>query len=266
MLRRSLVSLALLALVALSVAGCGNKTAQNGTAASDSLLASSPVEQPQGQLPASGMTPDSTAQATEPAPAEPAPAATPAPKPAKKPAPTSPKPAPAGPSATVAAGTNLGISMSTALTSETATVGQSWAGTLNEALVVGSNTVFPAGSTVNGVVEGVAPAARGDRAYLVLRVTSISANGKTTDVSATADSMIAGSTRKRNIGAIAGGAAAGALIGKAVGGSGKSAAIGAVLGGAAATGAVAASKGFQVEVPQGKSIVFHIDHDVKVKL
>ncbi len=265
MLRRSIALLSLLALVAFSVAGCGQKTAQNGTAASDSLLASSPVEQPQGQLPETQMNADSAAQAAAPAPAEPAPAATPASKPAKKPAP-SPKPAPAAPTATVAGGTSLGITMNTALTSETATVGQSWAGTLNEALAVGNNMVFPAGATVNGVVEGVAPAARGDRAYLVLRVTSISANGKTSEISATADSMIAGSTRKRNVGAIAGGAAAGALIGKAIGGSGKSAAIGAVIGGAAATGAVAASKGFQVEVPQGKSLVFRVDHDAKVKL
>lgn len=264
---RTLALFALVAAASILVAGCGQKTAQNGTgsAASDSLLASSPVEQPQGQLePESQLNADSIAQAqqaTAPVPAAPEP------KPARKPAASpKPKPAPSAPTATVAAGTSLGIAMGTALNSETATAGQEWSGTLSEELSVGASTVFPAGSTVNGVVEGVQPAARGDRAFLVLRVTSITANGVTSQISASADSMIAGSTRKRNVGAIAGGAAAGALLGKAIGGSGKSAVIGGIIGGAAASGAVAASKGFQVDVPQGKNIVFRVDRDAKVKL
>jgi hypothetical protein len=109
-------------------------------------------------------------------------------------------------------------------------------------------------------------AEKGSRAFLVQRVTSIEANGRTNEISATADSLIAGSTRKRNIGAIAGSAAAGALLGKAVGGSNKGALIGGLLGGAAATGVVANTKGFQVELEKGKELVFHVDHDTNVKL
>jgi hypothetical protein len=112
----------------------------------------------------------------------------------------------------------------------------------------------------------VKPAEKGSRAFFVLRVTSIEANGRTHQLGATADSMIAGSTTKRNVGAIAGSAAAGALLGKAIGGSTKGAVIGGVLGGAAATGAVAASKGFQVEVKQGQEVVFRVDSDTKVRL
>jgi hypothetical protein len=162
----------------------------------------------------------------------------------------------------VAAGTSLDITMSTSITSETATPGSQWSGTLRENLIVGNTVVFPAGSQVNGVVAAAKPAAKGDRAFLLLEVTSIAGH----DISATADSMVAGSTTKRNVGAVVGGAAAGALIGKAMGGSGKSAVIGGLLGGAAATGAVAASKGFQVEVKEGKDLVFHVSHDSKVKL
>jgi len=125
---------------------------------------------------------------------------------------------------------------------------------------------FPAGSVVHGVVDGVKPAEKGDRAVLVLRVTSIEANGKTHNIGATADSIVAGSTRTRNVGAVAGGAAAGALIGRAVGGSGKGALLGGILGGAAATGAVASSKGFQATVKEGVEIVFHVDKDTKLKL
>jgi hypothetical protein len=251
----------------LLLAGCGKKADQTagGMAASDSLLSSNPVETPQGQLePQTGV--DTTAIAPTPAPetAAPRPAATPSRKP------SAPKPAPRAhaeaPSVTVPAGTELSVTFGAAINSETANPGDSWSGTLSNALTIGSAAPFPAGSTVSGVVEAVQGAAKGDRAYLVLRVTSIEANGSSHAISAQADSLIAGSTRKRNVGAIAGGAAAGALLGKALGGSGKSAVIGGILGGAAATGAVAASKGFQVEVPQGKTLAFRVLHDTNVKL
>lgn len=243
--------------LALAAAGCGNKTADNtaGSAASDSMLSSTPVEQPQGQLQPQG-TPDQSAQQTAPAPVSQSRASTPVHRPAPAPRPA------AAPSATVAGGTGLGITVGTAITSETASPGSAWSGTLKEAVIVGNTVVFPAGASVNGVVAGAKPAARGDRAFLLLEVTNIGGH----DISAMSDSMIAGSTTKRNVGAVVGGAAAGALIGKAMGGSGKGALIGGILGGAAATGAVAASKGFQVEVQAGKDIVFHVNHDTKVKV
>jgi hypothetical protein len=250
----------------LLLAGCGQKAAQNTAtvASSDTLLASSPVEQPQGQIePQTNFTPT-------PAPATPTPEPTPAPvhkTETPKPKHTSPPPAPApAPTATVTAGTGLKITMGTPLTSETATVGQEWSGTIAEAVVVGSMAPFPAGSVVHGVVDGVNPAEKGDRAVLVLRVTSIDANGKSLNIVATADSIIAGSTRTRNLGAVAGGAGAGALLGRAIGGSGKGAIIGGLIGGAVATGAVAKSKGFQATVKEGTELVFHVDHDTKLKL
>jgi hypothetical protein len=259
--RVSIVPLAVLAL--LLAAGCGQKAAQNTStgASSDSLLAASPIEPAQGQL-----QPQSNVPPPTPAPEQTQTAPTPQPKatapPQSKP---KPKPAPVAPSATVTAGTGVKITIGTALTSETATVGEEWIGQVAEAVTVGSMAPFPAGSVVHGVVAGVKPAAKGDRATLVLRVTSIEANGKTLEISATADSLIAGSTRTRNVGAVAGTAAAGALIGSAVGG-GKGALIGGILGGAAATGAAANSKGFQVTVKEGAELVFKVDHDTKLKL
>lgn len=262
--RTPLALLAALALVAL--AGCSQKTADNtsASASSDSLLAASPVETPQGQIqPQSDFQPQTTGNET--------PAATPAPPKTETPKTEAPKPkpkpaAPAAPTATIAAGTGLKISVGAALSSETATIGQEWQGTISEAVTVGNLAPFPAGSVVHGIVDGVKPAAKGDRAVLVLRITSIEANGKTHAISATADSIVAGSTRARNVGAVAGGAAAGALIGRAVGGSGKGALIGGILGGAAATGAVAGSKGFQATVKEGAEMVFHVDNDTKLKL
>ena len=91
-------------------------------------------------------------------------------------------------------------------------------------------------------------------------------NGETHALSASADNMIAGSTRARNVSTVAGGAAAGALIGRAVGGSGKGTLIGGLIGGAAATGAVASTKGYQVTVKEGTEVVFKVDKDTKLKL
>ena len=262
--RLSIASLATLALLAAAGCGGGNKAAQNTStaASSDSLLASSPIEPAQGQLqPQTNVppTPAPTPQQTQTAPT---------PKATTPPAQAKPKPKPAppeAPSATVMAGTGVKITVGTALTSETATVGQEWIGQVAEAVTVGSMAPFPAGSFVHGVVAAVKPAEKGDRAMMVMRVTSIEANGKTHEISATADSLVAGSTRTRNVGAVAGTAAAGALIGSAMGG-GKGALIGGILGGAAATGAAAKSKGYQVTVKEGAEMVFKVDHDTKLKL
>jgi len=253
--RRTLVAAAMLLALASLVAGCGQKADQTaGTATSDSLLATNPIEQPVGGIdPQTGVQPEPT----------PTPAPTPAPTP--KPKPVTPK-APAVATTTVPGGTAMKVAVDVALNTETASVGDAWSGTIKEAVTVGSAAPFPAGSVVHGVVAGVKGAEKGSRAFFVLRVTSIESNGRTHQIGATADSMIAGSTTKRNVGAIAGSAAAGALLGKAIGGSTKGAVIGGVLGGAAATGAVAASKGFQVEVKQGQEVVFHVDSDTKVKL
>jgi hypothetical protein len=136
---------------------------------------------------------------------------------------------------------------------------------VKDPVVIGTNAPIPAGSTVQGVVSGVSPAAKGGRAFLVLAVRSITIQGKSEPISASADSIIAGSTRARNLGAIAGSAAAGALIGRAVGGSGKGALIGGLLGGAAATGAVAASKGYQVELKEGTELTFTTGESVVLK-
>ncbi|MBI5170776.1 MAG: hypothetical protein HZA61_14905 [Candidatus Eisenbacteria bacterium] len=264
LLRRSSLLTAVVLMLAVSafVAGCGKKADEPaaGGAMSDSLLASAPTDTAVGGLaPQEGFQSGESVVAETPTPAPSKPASTkPAPKPAPKPV--------AAPTATVPAGTGLKVKMETPLNTETAKAGQSWAGTISEAVTVGTYAPFPAGSVVHGVVEAVEPAEKGSRAFFVLRVTSIEANGKSHAIGATADSLIAGSTRKRNVGAVAGGAAAGALLGKAIGGSTKGAVIGGIIGGAAATGAVAASKGFQVDVPAGKELVFKVDSDTKLKL
>jgi hypothetical protein len=248
----------ILLLAALSfalLAGCAKHADQASRTGSDSLLATSPVEPPQGSL-----TPATQYQGGQTPPAETPPAAAPkatTPKPKSKPV---VKAAPAAkPSVSVPAGTAIAVTVSAKLTSETAHAGDVWSGTIAEPVVIGTAAPFPAGSTVQGVVLASKGAEKGDRALLLLGIQSITVNGTSHDLMATADSMVAGSTRARNVGAVAGGAGAGALIGSAIGG-GKGALIGGLVGGTAATVGVAKSKGYQVTVDEGAKITFHTDH------
>ena len=252
--------------IALALTGCAQKSehAANDTA-SDSLLAANPVEPPQ-----SGITPQKEYQPEQQQKEE----APPAPAPTPKPAASKPKvrtPAAETPSrpvargVTVPAGTHIKISVAAQITSETAQTGDTWSGEVTQPLVLGTSAPIPAGSKVSGVIVSAKAAEKGSRAHLVLGVRTIEVDGRTYHIHATADSLIAGSTRTRNVGAVAGSAGAGALIGRAIGGSGKGALVGGLIGGLVGTGAVASSKGYQVTVKEGTELTFTTDDVVVMK-
>jgi hypothetical protein len=167
------------------------------------------------------------------------------------------------PSTLVRAGTRIDVALGSKISSETAGVGSAWHGTVTENVMT-QNGQIPAGSEVTGVVTGVLPAKRGSRAMLDLGIRSIHVKGNDESIVATSESVIAGSPRARNLGAIAGGVAAGALIGKAVG-DGKNATVGGIIGGAAAAGVVAGSKGYQVVLPSGTVMSFTVSETVAMR-
>jgi hypothetical protein len=241
------------------IAGCGAKqTEQAMETSSDSLLAANPTE----PAPAS-ITPQTEYQ-QPPAPEAPP---VPAPKPVAakpKPKPAAPKPAPVNPGVNVPEGTPIKVTVDAQISSETAQPGDTWTGVVKEPVVIGTDAPIPAGSVVHGVITGSLAAERGNRATLVLAVKSITVGSTEHAVPAGTDSIIAGSPRARNLGAIAGSAAAGALIGKAVGGS-KGALIGGLVGGGAATGVVAKSKGYQVVLKPGTELTFTTSRSVVMK-
>jgi hypothetical protein len=243
----------------LALAGCSKKAEQTAQTASDSLLATNPIEQPQGNL-----NPQTDyQQPQEQAP----PAATPKSTPKSRGTTSSghtPAPAP-DPGVTVPEGTAIEISVDAQLSSEFVHEGDAWTGVVKSPVVIGTAAPIPAGSAVHGVISAVQPAEKGERAFLVLSVSSVTVNGSSYEIQAGADSIIAGSAKARNIGAIAGGTAAGAIIGKAVGGGGKGALIGGLLGGAAATGAVVKSKGYQAIVKEGTVLTFKVERPVKIR-
>ena len=264
-MRRSNSTVAIALLAVLTVFGCSksNNATSNLDNSTDSLLSSNPVEQPAGDI-----TPQSTYDQQQSPPETKAPAPRPSTHttPRTRPASSSPSTsAPRNPGVTVAAGTPISVAVNTQITSESANVGDSWTGEVKDAVIVGDRVVIPAGSTVHGVITAARPAKSGDRAMLDLAVTSVDANGKTIDVDASTQEIVAGSTRARNLGAVAGGAAAGALIGKAVGGGGKGALIGGLIGAAGAGAGVAKSKGYQVVLKEGTTLTITVDKNTTLR-
>jgi len=169
------------------------------------------------------------------------------------------------PRLTLPTGTHLTVRLTSTVSSETAHIGDAWSGTIVNPVRDGGREVLAAGTEVRGTVTGALEAKRGSRAMLDLAVEEVVVDGRPWPLVAVTEPVIAGSPRARNLGAIAGGAAAGALIGKAVGGDGKDAAIGGFLGGAAATGVVAKSKGYQVVFTPSTVLVFSVNEDVAMR-
>ena len=231
--------------------GCAKKQTASETS-TDSLLANNPQENQQGNLnPQTGYQPE---------PGQPS-------QPGRTTTTThhTSSPAPA-PTRTIPSGTPIAVSVQTGISSESANVGDTWTGTVQQSVVVDGRTLIPAGSTVTGTVSGVRAAHKGDRAMLDLALSRVEADGRTYHVLGGTEAIVAGSTRARNLGAVAAGAGAGALIGKAIGGSGKGALIGGLIGAGAATGAVAASKGYQVVLKPGTTIDFTTSGPVAVRI
>jgi len=168
------------------------------------------------------------------------------------------------PTPSVQSGTRVDVTLADRISSEDAHVGDAWHGTVAKDVATENGGTIAAGSQVDGVVANVVPAKRGTRAMLELAVRTIWVNGNDVSIAATSEPVVAGSPRARNLGAIAGGAAAGALIGKTVG-DGKNGTVGGVIGGAAATGIVAGSKGFQVVLPEGVVMTFTVSETVALR-
>jgi hypothetical protein len=168
------------------------------------------------------------------------------------------------PRATIPAGEQIRVRLAQSLNSETAHSGDSWSGTVTGPVNVEGREVIPAGAEVHGVLVAAEEARQGSRARLQLAVRSVEIGDRRQSLNASAQPVVAGSARTRNLGAIAGGAVAGAILGRSTGkgNTGK----GALIGGAVATGAVAASKGYQVTLPAGTVMSFSVTEEASVPL
>jgi hypothetical protein len=195
--------------------------------------------------------------------ANPAPAATPPAQtqPAPPPMRAEPKPEPI----IVPAGTSLTVRLTQAVGSKISQTGQSFSGTVANAVAIAGKTAIPSGATVTGTVVDAKPLGRfAGGASLTLKLTSINLHGTEREIQTSAVSQSAKGKGKRTAVLAGGGAAVGALIGGLAGG-GKGAGIGALAGGGAGTGGAAFTGNKDIVLPAESALTFTLEQPLEVK-
>lgn len=164
--------------------------------------------------------------------------------------------------AKIPAGTSIQVRITENLSSETASVGQEFHGSLAAPVVANGRRLFPKGANVTGEVVNVERSGRlSNPGELHLSLRTIRSGGRTYAVSVETIVLKGESHAKSNVTKIGGGAALGALIGAAAGG-GKGAGIGAGVGAAAGTG-VAAGTGKKPAEVQSETLLAWVAQDVQ---
>jgi len=162
------------------------------------------------------------------------------------------------------AGTNLVVRMIDGVDSETARVGQTFNGALDEAVMINGETVIPRGSDVIlKLVDAKDSGKLTGKAELTLDLQSVKVDGRMVDVNTETVSRESASRGQRTAKVAGGTAAVGAIIG-AIAGGGKGAAIGAAAGGAAGAGAEVVTKGQRVKIPSETRLTFVLDNPVRI--
>jgi hypothetical protein len=136
----------------------------------------------------------------------------------------------------VPAGTSLNVRLETGVSTENAQPGDTWSGTVVTSVYSGNEVVIPAGTPVEGIVTSSQQGTHETRPQIDLAIRRMTLNGQSRWMSADTQPIVAGSDRAKKIGAIAGGAAVGALVGHTVARGSHGTLIGGLLGGAAGYG------------------------------
>jgi hypothetical protein len=164
------------------------------------------------------------------------------------------------------AGTELPLTLDTALASDTSVVEDPVRGSLRRDVAVDEVTVLPAGTRLRGAVTAVERSAKvKGRASLAFRFTSVTVDDETHSIRTSSVSRQAEGTKKKDATKIGIGAGAGAVIGGIAGG-GKGAAIGAAVGGGAGTGMVLATRGEEVRLAAGTPVTVKLSEALTVRV
>ena len=191
------------------------------------------------------------------APPPPAPAPAFAPQP-----PANPEPV-ASAGFVLPAGTNLVIRMIDGVDSEKNRLGQTFAASLDEPVLVNGQPLIPRGAdAVVRLVDAKDSGKLTGRSELTLDLMSVRVNGRMVDLNTQTVSQESSSRGARTAKLAGGTAAVGAIIG-AIAGGGKGAAIGAGAGAAAGAGAEIVTKGQRVKIPSETRLTFVLDSAVQ---
>ena len=165
---------------------------------------------------------------------------------------------------TVPAGTRIAVRLTDALSSETNKVGDTFRGTLDNAISQEDKVVIPRDADVQGRIIEVKPSTHfTGNSQLTVEMTMIDINGKSYDIATNQWDRKGTGRGKRTAATVGGGAALGAIIGGIAGG-GKGAAIGAGAGAAAGTGVQGVTKGQKIELPAETVLDFELAQPVTV--
>lgn len=162
------------------------------------------------------------------------------------------------------AGTNLVIRMIDGVDSERNSVGQTFAASLDEPVVIDGRTVIPRGADV--VVKLVDAKESGKltgRTSLTLDLMSLKVNGRMVDVNTETVTEESSSRGSRTAKVAGGTAVLGTIIG-AIAGGGKGAAIGLGSGAAVGAGAEILTKGQRVRIPSETRLTFVLENAVRL--
>jgi hypothetical protein len=161
-------------------------------------------------------------------------------------------------------GTNLVVRMIDGVDSEVNRVGQTFAASLDEPVMLNGEKVIPRGAdVVVKLADSKESGKLAGRTELTLDLVSVKVNGKLVDLNTEAVSRESSSRGKRTAKVAGGTAALGAIIG-AIAGGGKGAAIGAGAGAAAGLGVEVLTHGQRVKIPSEARLTFILDSPVRL--
>ena len=167
---------------------------------------------------------------------------------------------------TVPAGTDLHVVLDTSLNTGSAQSGDSFDATVTDPVTIAGKTVIAREARAKGTVVDARSSGRLSKpALLSIAITSVEANGAWVDVHTDPLTLEGKSHEKRDIVAIGGGSALGAVIG-AIAGGGKGAAIGAAAGAGAGTAGAAATGKKEITLPAESHATFRLREPITVKV
>jgi hypothetical protein len=175
-------------------------------------------------------------------------------------------PAPVPEIVKIPAGTLLTVAMIDAVGTDTNHVGDTFAASIADPVIVDSKTILAKGMKVRGRVETLdEPGRVKGKAAISLVLTQLLGRDKTYAIATQPFTAEAESETKKNAVKVGGGAAIGAIVGAIAGGK-KGAAVGAAVGGGAGTAAVLATKGEHIKIDSETKVQFLLKNDINVEV
>jgi len=148
--------------------------------------------------------------------------------------------------------------LQTSVSSASSHAGNSFAGTLDDPIVIEGQMAVPRGVAVTGrVLIAKASGRLHDPGYLRIALVSLQVDGKPVAIETSSLFVKGGSHKKRDWAIVGGGTGAGALIGGLAGG-GKGALIGSVVGAAGGTGTAYATGKKEVSFGAERRLTFRL--------